>query len=236
MTPKSKTKLTPEDLLMNQLFQGREQNLENNSLVVPNGGGGIIQKIRFYSQQDYPGSLPADVIEVVKISIAEKIPVKEGDKLCNRHGNKGIVSRILPESSMPYSSDGTPIDIMVNPLGVPSRMNVGQLFEMHLAHAAVKSGHKVSTPIFNGATIEDLTAIMKRGDLPQDGKTVLYDGETGKPFDQKIAIGYIYYLKLSHMVETKIHARNTGPYALITQQPLKGKAQNGGQRFGEMEV
>ena len=236
VTPRSKGKMTPEDVLINQIFQGREQNLENNSLIVPNGGGGIVQKIRFYSQKDYPGSLSADVIEVVKVSIVQKMPIKQGDKLCNRHGNKGVVSRILPETSMPYLKDGTPVDIMVNPLGVPSRMNVGQLLEMHLAHAATKLNYKVATPIFNGANIDDLRQIISDSGLSVDGKEVLYDGETGKPFDQKVAVGHIYYLKLSHMVETKIHARNTGPYALVTQQPLKGKAQNGGQRFGEMEV
>lgn len=236
VTPRSKGKLTPEDVLLNQLFQGREQNLDNNSLIVPNGGGGIVQKIRYYSEKEYPGSLPADVIEVVKVSVVQKMPIKQGDKLCNRHGNKGVVSRILPESSMPFLADGTPIDIMINPLGVPSRMNVGQLLEMHLAHAANRLQHKVSTPIFNGATIDDLRKIMVDSNLSLDGKEVLYDGETGQAFDQKVAVGHMYYLKLSHMVETKIHARNTGPYALITQQPLKGKAQNGGQRFGEMEV
>ena len=236
VTPRSKGKLTPEDILLNQLFQGREQNLDNNSLVVPNGGGGIVQNIRYYSADDYRGALPADVIEEIRVSIVQKMPVKQGDKLCNRHGNKGVVSRILPESSMPYLADGTPIDIMVNPLGVPSRMNVGQLLELHLSYAATKLGYKVVTPIFNGANINDLNKIIQESKLSPDGKEVLYDGETGQPFDQKIAIGNMYYLKLSHMVETKIHARNTGPYSLVTQQPLKGKAQNGGQRFGEMEV
>ena len=236
VTVRSKGQLTPEDVLLNHLFHGRERNLDNNSLVVPNGGGGIVQKVCYFSQNDYKGSLPADVIEVVKISVVQKIPIKEGDKLCNRHGNKGIVSRILPASSMPFLVDGTPVDIMVNPLGVPSRMNVGQLLEMHFAYAANKLGYKVSTPIFNGANVDDLLAIMKESNLSPDGKETLYDGETGLPFDQRVAVGIMYFLKLSHMVETKIHARNNGPYALITQQPLKGKAQNGGQRFGEMEV
>ena len=236
VTPKEKAKHSPEDILLNNIFHGREQHVENNSLVVPNGGGGIVQKIKRYSEKEYATSLSSDVIEVIKVFVVQKIYLKEGDKLANRHGNKGVISRILPENSMPYLSDGTAIDIMINPLGVPSRMNVGQLLEMHLSYASKKLGNKISTPIFNGANVEDLKLLMAKAKVSPEGKETLYDGETGVAFDRKIAVGMMYYLKLSHMVETKIHARNVGPYGLITQQPLKGKAQNGGQRFGEMEV
>ena len=236
VTPRDKGQITPEDRLLNQLFKGRERNVENNSLVVPVGDYGIVQKIKRYSSADYDVPLNSDVIEVIKVFVARKIPILVGDKIASRHGNKGVISQILPENSMPFLADGTPVDILINPLGVPSRMNVGQLLEMHLGYAARKLQTGVITPIFNGVNKDNLAQIMQEAQVDLTGKEYLYSGETGEPFHKKVAVGVIYYMKLSHMVETKIHARNIGPYALITQQPLKGKAQNGGQRFGEMEV
>ncbi len=236
VTPKDKGQRTPEDILLNQLFKGREQPAENNSLVVPTGMHGIVQDIKHYREKDLKETLSSEVIEVIKIFIAKKIPIKEGDKLASRHGNKGVVSRILPRNSMPYMKDGRSLDIMINPLGVPSRMNVGQLLEMHFGYAAKKLGIKIACPVFIGPNSEQLQEIMKKAGHSPTGKEILYDGETGEKFDQPIAIGLIYYMKLSHMVESKIHSREIGPYTLVTQQPLKGKAKNGGQRFGEMEV
>lgn len=236
VTPRDKGQITPEDRLLNQLFRGREQNVENSSLTVATGDYGIVQRVQRYSSVDYDITLNSDVIEIIKVFVARKIPIQVGDKIASRHGNKGVISQILPENSMPFLADGTPVDILINPLGVPSRMNVGQLLEMHFGYAAHKLNVKIATPIFNGASKQDLKAIMQEANVDLSGKEFLYDGETGLPFDQKVAVGILYYLKLSHMVNTKIHARNVGPYTLITQQPLKGKAQNGGQRFGEMEV
>lgn len=236
VTPRDKGQITAEDRLLNQLFKGREQNVENNSLIVPTGDYGIVQRVQRYHEKDYDVGTNSDVIEIVKVFVARKIPILVGDKIASRHGNKGVISQILPENSMPFLADGTPVDILINPLGVPSRMNVGQLLEMHFGYAAQKLNLRLATPVFNGANKDDVQNLMREAEVDLSGKEVLYDGETGLPFDQKVAVGIIYYLKLSHMVETKIHARNVGPYALITQQPLKGKAQNGGQRFGEMEV
>lgn len=236
VTPKDRGQKTPEDILLHQLFKGREQNVENNSLTVPTGVHGIVQKIKRYNETDFANSMTAEVIEVIKVYIAQKISIKEGDKLASRHGNKGVISRVLPENSMPYTADGRSIDIMINPLGVPSRMNTGQLVEMLLARAAEKLDIHIESPVFSKTNAEDLKAAMREAKINTSGKEVLYDGETGESFDQPIAIGSLYYMKLSHMVDTKIHARETGPYSLITQQPLKGKSQNGGQRFGEMEV
>jgi DNA-directed RNA polymerase subunit beta len=180
--------------------------------------------------------LPAGVLKRVVVYIATKRKLQEGDKMAGRHGNKGIVSRILPEEDMPYLQDGTPVDIVLNPLGVPSRMNVGQLLETHLGWAAHALGFYAETPVFNGATEEEIRGMLKEANLPEDGKTTVYDGYTGEPFDQKVTVGYIYMLKLNHLVDEKIHARSIGPYSLVTQQPLGGKAHFGGQRFGEMEV
>ncbi len=236
VTPRDKGQITAEDRLLNQLFKGREQNVENNSLIVPTGDYGIVQRIQRYNNKDYDITGNSDVIEIIKVFVARKIPILVGDKIASRHGNKGVISQILPENSMPFLVDGTPVDILINPLGVPSRMNVGQLLEMHFGYAAKKLNLKLANPVFNGANKDDVQKLMQEAQVDLSGKEVLYDGETGLPFDQKVAVGMIYYLKLSHMVETKIHARNVGPYALVTQQPLKGKAQNGGQRFGEMEV
>jgi len=180
--------------------------------------------------------LPAGVLKKVVVYIATKRKVSEGDKMAGRHGNKGVVARILPEEDMPFLEDGTPIEIILNPLGVPSRMNVGQLLETHLGWAAHVLGLECETPVFNGATEEEIRALLREAKLPEDGKTTIYDGHTGLPFDQKVTIGYIYMLKLIHLVDEKIHARSIGPYSLVTQQPLGGKAHFGGQRFGEMEV
>lgn len=236
ITPKRKEQKNPEDLLLDQLFKGREYNVENNSLTVPNSVSGTIQKIEIFKEDSFGENITAEVIEIVKVYIARKICLKEGDKMASRHGNKGVISRILPQNSMPYLADGTIIDIMINPLGVISRMNVGQLLEMHLGYAAKKLNIKVAVPVFQGLGLNKIKELMKKAGLDSEGKETLYDGETGEKFDQKIALGYMYYMKLSHMVHTKLHAREVGPYSLIAQQPLKGKTQNGGQRFGEMEV
>jgi DNA-directed RNA polymerase subunit beta len=180
--------------------------------------------------------LPPGVKQLVKVTIAIRRKISVGDKMAGRHGNKGVVSKIVPVEDMPYMADGTPVDIVLNPLGVPSRMNVGQIMETHLGWAAKKMGHHLATPVFDGAKIDDIKSMLKEADLPTNGKTVLHDGYTGEPFDNPVTVGYMYMLKLSHLVDDKIHARSIGPYSLVTQQPLGGKAQFGGQRFGEMEV
>jgi DNA-directed RNA polymerase subunit beta len=180
--------------------------------------------------------LPPGVVQLVKVKIATKRHLSVGDKMAGRHGNKGVIAKIVPVEDMPYLPDGTPLDILLNPLGVPSRMNVGQLLETHLGWAAEKLGIKVATPVFDGATIEEVKEYLKKAGLPEDGKSIVYDGLTGEPFDKEITVGQIYMMKLSHLVDDKIHARSIGPYSLVTQQPLGGKAQFGGQRFGEMEV
>ena len=180
--------------------------------------------------------LPPGVNEIVRCYIAQKRKISVGDKMAGRHGNKGVVSRILPSEDMPFLPDGTPLDIVLNPLGVPSRMNIGQVLEVHLGMAASRLGFKVATPVFDGANEKDIMNLLEEAGLRRDGKTVLYDGRTGQPFDNPVTVGYMYYLKLHHLVDDKIHARSTGPYSLVTQQPLGGKAQFGGQRFGEMEV
>jgi DNA-directed RNA polymerase subunit beta len=180
--------------------------------------------------------LPPGVVKLVKVFIAKKRRLSVGDKMAGRHGNKGVVSKVLPEEDMPYLADGTPVDIVLNPLGVPSRMNIGQIMETHLGWAAAKLGYTVATPVFAGATVEEIKAELRKAGLPEGGKTELYDGRNGERFDQPVTVGVIYMLKLSHLVDDKIHARSIGPYSLVTQQPLGGKAQFGGQRFGEMEV
>jgi DNA-directed RNA polymerase subunit beta len=180
--------------------------------------------------------LPNGVQQMVKVYVATKRQISVGDKMAGRHGNKGVISKILPEEDMPFLADGTPVDIILNPLGVPSRMNVGQIFETHLGWAAAKLGFKAITPVFDGASEEEIRQVLTEAGLPETGKTILYDGRTGEPFDQPVTVGYIYMLKLHHLVDDKVHARATGPYSLITQQPLGGKARFGGQRFGEMEV
>ncbi|AHI53453.1 DNA-directed RNA polymerase subunit beta [Spiroplasma sabaudiense Ar-1343] len=235
VTPKSQTQLSPEDKLLHAIFGEKSRNVKDNSLRVPNGGEGIVQSIRRFSRAD-GYDLPADILEVIKVFVVQKRKIQEGDKMAGRHGNKGVISKILPVEDMPYMEDGTPVDIMLNPQGVPSRMNIGQVLEIHLGMAAEKLGIKVSTPVFEGLNDEELQDIMAEAGMKNYGKVTLIDGRTGEAFDKPIAVGVMYMLKLSHMVDDKLHARNVGPYSLITQQPLGGKAQNGGQRFGEMEV
>ncbi|WP_368486351.1 DNA-directed RNA polymerase subunit beta [Spiroplasma sp. DGKH1] len=234
VTPKGQTQLSPEDKLLQAIFGEKSKNVKDNSLRVPNGGEGIVQAIKRFPREKY--ELAADVLEVVKVYIVQKRKIQEGDKMAGRHGNKGVISKILPIEDMPHLEDGTPVDIMLNPLGVPSRMNIGQVLEIHLGMAAKKLGQKVSTPVFDGMTNDELIELMDKAGMKNFGKEILVDGRTGEKFDNPVSVGVMYMLKLSHMVDDKLHARNVGPYSLITQQPLGGKAQNGGQRFGEMEV
>ncbi|ASP27814.1 DNA-directed RNA polymerase subunit beta [Spiroplasma corruscae] len=235
VTPKSQTQLSPEDKLLHAIFGEKSRNVKDNSLRVPNGGEGIVKSIKRFSKAD-GHDLPADILEVIKVYVVQKRKIQEGDKMAGRHGNKGVISKILPIEDMPHMEDGTPVDIMLNPQGVPSRMNIGQVLEIHLGMAAQKLGIKVSTPVFEGVKEEDLKDIMSEAGMTNYGKVKLIDGRTGEAFDKPISVGVMYMLKLSHMVDDKLHTRNIGPYSLITQQPLGGKAQNGGQRFGEMEV
>ena len=235
VTPKGQTQSTAEEKLLAAIFGEKSRNVKDNSLRVPNGGAGIVQSIKRYKRED-GFDLPSEVEEVVKIFIVQKRKIQEGDKMAGRHGNKGVISKVLPIEDMPFLEDGTPVDIMLNPLGVPSRMNIGQILELHLGMAAKTLGIKVATPVFDGAKNQDLLDIMKEAKYNDFDKLTLYDGLTGEKFAKKISVGIMYMLKLSHMVDDKLHARNVGPYSLITQQPLGGKAQNGGQRFGEMEV
>jgi DNA-directed RNA polymerase subunit beta len=201
---------------------------------VPHGGGGIVQSVQILTKKD--GVLQSGVTENIRVYVVKKRKINEGDKMAGRHGNKGVISRILPREDMPYTADGRPVDIMLNPLGVPSRMNIGQVLEIHLGLAAKNLGITVATPVFDGVDDNDLKAIMKEAGIDEDGKTVLYDGRTGRPYENRISVGVMYMIKLSHMVDDKLHARSVGPYTLVTQQPMGGKAQNGGQLFGEMEV
>ena len=217
------------------IFAEKTKDVKDNSLKVPHGGAGIVLDVKRFKRED-GAELPAGVNEVVKVYIAQKRKISEGDKMSGRHGNKGVISRILPEEDMPYLPDGTPVDIMLNPLGVPSRMNIGQILEIHLGMACKKLGLHIATPVFDGISNEELFGLMEKAGMSPDGKTVLYDGRTGERFDERISVGVMYMIKLVHMVDDKLHARSTGPYSLVTQQPLGGKAQNGGQRFGEMEV
>lgn len=235
VTPKGQTQATAEEKLLAAIFGEKSRNVKDNSLRVPNGGAGIVQSIKRYARAD-GHELPSEVEEIVHVYIVQKRKIREGDKMAGRHGNKGVISKVLPVEDMPFLADGTPLDIMLNPLGVPSRMNVGQILELHLGMAAKTLGLKVATPVFDGLKNEDLLEIMKESKFNGFDKVDLYNGQTGEKFDRKISVGVMYMLKLSHMVDDKLHARNVGPYSLITQQPLGGKAQNGGQRFGEMEV
>ena len=235
ITPKGVTDPTPEERLLLAIFGEKSRDVRDTSLRVPHGGGGVVQSIQHFSKAKGDDLAPG-VNEVVRIYIVQKRKIQVGDKMAGRHGNKGVISNILPLEDMPFTSDGKPIDIMLNPQGVPSRMNIGQVLELHLGIAAQKLGIKVATPVFDGATIEDIEAIMAEAGLPSDGKEVLYDGRSGEPFENRVTVGIMYFVKLSHMVDDKLHARNVGPYTLVTQQPMGGKAQNGGQRFGEMEV
>lgn len=235
VTPKGQTDPTPEERLSQALFSDNSKDVKNTSLRVPHGGGGIVHRIEYFNRKD-GAELGPGVNERVRVFIVQKRKISEGDKMSGRHGNKGVISKILPIEDMPYMEDGTPIDIMLNPLGIPSRLNIGQVLEVHLGMAAKKLGIHVATPVFDGVTSEDLTEIMKEAGMSEDGKITLYDGRTGKKFDNRINVGVMYMIKLAHMVDDKLHARSEGPYTLVTQQPMGGKAQNGGQRFGEMEV
>ena len=235
VTPKGETDLGPEERLLRAIFGEKAREIRDTSLRVPHGEKGKVIGVKVFSRENND-DLPPGVNQLVKVFIAQKRKISEGDKISGRHGNKGVIAKILPEADMPFMSDGTPIEIVLNPLGVPSRMNVGQVLEVHLGWVAETLGLRVITPIFNGAKEEEIEEALLEAGLPKDGKTILYDGRTGRPFDQKVTVGYSYILKLAHLVADKIHARSTGPYSLVTQQPLGGKAQFGGQRFGEMEV
>ena len=235
VTPKGMAELTSEEKLLHAIFGEKTREVRDTSLRVPHGGDGIVHDIKVYSRKDND-ELPAGVSKVIRVYIIQKRKIQVGDKMSGRHGNKGVISLILPQEDMPYLPDGTPVDIMLNPQGVPSRMNFGQILEVHMGMACKKLGVHVATPVFDGAHIDDIQAMMKEAGMDEDGKTVLYDGRTGEPFDHRINVGVMYMIKLHHMVDDKLHARSTGPYSLVTQQPLGGKAQFGGQRFGEMEV
>ena len=235
VTPKGETELTAEERLLRAIFGEKAREVRDSSLKVPHGEAGIIVDVKVFTRENGDELAPG-VNKVVRVYIAQKRKISVGDKMAGRHGNKGVVSRILPQEDMPFLPDGTPLDIVLNPLGVPSRMNIGQVLEVHLGYAAHALGWKVATPIFDGANEKDIRETLKLAGLREDGKTVLYDGRTGEPFDNLVTVGYPYYLKLHHLVDDKIHARSTGPYSMVTQQPLGGKAQFGGQRFGEMEV
>lgn len=235
ITPKGGAEPSPAERLIQEIIGEKAKEFRDSSLRIPHGGGGVVQKVQYFSKKN-GDILPDGVIEQIKVFVAKKRKIREGDKMAGRHGNKGVISKILPREDMPYMQDGTTVDIMLNPLGVPSRMNIGQVLEIHIGKAAQKLGIKVATPVFDGIENNQVVEIMKEAGLPEDGKTVLYDGRTGEPFKSKISVGVMYMIKLSHMVDDKLHARNVGPYTLVTQQPMGGKAQNGGQRFGEMEV
>ncbi|HHX36768.1 MAG TPA: DNA-directed RNA polymerase subunit beta [Clostridiaceae bacterium] len=235
ITPKGETEMTPEERLYRAIFGEKVREVRDTSVRVPHGEYGIVVDIKEFNR-DNDDDLKHGVIRLVRVYIAQKRKISVGDKMAGRHGNKGVISRILPEEDMPFLPDGTPLDIVLNPLGVPSRMNIGQLLEVHLGRAAKALGWKVATPVFDGASKDDVRDAFKEAGIDEDGKSILYDGRTGEPFENKVTIGMMYYLKLHHLVDDKIHARSIGPYSLVTQQPLGGKAQFGGQRFGEMEV
>ena len=235
VTPKGETELTAEERLLRAIFGEKAREVRDTSLRLPHGITGIVVDVKVFTREA-GDELPPGVNKVVRVYIAQKRKISVGDKMAGRHGNKGVVSRILPPEDMPFLADGTPLDIVLNPLGVPSRMNIGQVLEVHLGYAAKKLGWKVMTPVFDGATHEDIEECLRMAGINPSGKSILYDGRTGEPFDNPVTVGIMYYLKLHHLVDDKIHARSTGPYSLITQQPLGGKAQFGGQRFGEMEV
>ncbi len=235
VTPKGQTEPTPEEKLLMAIFAEKTKDGKDSSLRVPHGGAGIVLDVKTFSRKNGDELAPG-VNEVVRVYIVQKRKISEGDKMSGRHGNKGVISRILPVEDMPFLPDGTPIDIMLNPLGVPSRMNIGQILEIHLGMACKKLGLKIATPVFDGMSNEEIFDLMAKAGMEKDGKTILYDGRTGDRFDERISVGVMYMIKLVHMVDDKLHARATGPYSLVTQQPLGGKAQNGGQRFGEMEV
>ncbi len=235
VTPKGMAELTSEEKLLHAIFGEKTREVRDTSLRVPHGGEGIVHDVKIFTKED-TDELPAGVSKIVRVYIAQKRKISVGDKMAGRHGNKGVISLVLPEEDMPYLPNGKPVDILLNPLGVPSRMNIGQILEMHLGMAAKELDIYVATPVFDGATRTEIVDALKEAGLDEDGKAVLYDGRTGEPFDNRISVGVMYMIKLHHMVDDKLHARSTGPYSLVTQQPLGGKAQFGGQRFGEMEV
>lgn len=235
VTPKGETELTAEERLLRAIFGEKAREVRDTSLRVPHGEAGTIVDVKVFTR-DNSDELGPGVNQIIRIYIAQKRKISVGDKMAGRHGNKGVISRILPEEDMPFMPDGTPVDVVLNPLGVPSRMNLGQVLEVHLGAAARMLGWKTATPVFDGATEEDIDSMLQMAGLETNGKTILYDGRTGEAFDKPITVGVMYMLKLHHLVDDKIHARSTGPYSLVTQQPLGGKAQFGGQRFGEMEV
>jgi DNA-directed RNA polymerase subunit beta len=235
VTPKGETELTPEERLLRAIFGEKAREVRDSSLRVPHGEAGKIVAVKRFSR-DKGDELPPGVNQLVRVYIAQKRKISEGDKMAGRHGNKGVISKILPEEDMPFLEDGTPVQIVLNPLGVPSRMNIGQILECHMGWSAKALGMNIATPVFDGANEEDVFEKFREAGLPETGKAVLYDGRTGEKFDHEVTVGYVYMLKLAHLVDDKIHARSIGPYSLVTQQPLGGKAQFGGQRFGEMEV
>ena len=235
VTPKGMADLTSEEKLLHAIFGEKTREVRNSSLTVPHGGDGIVHDVKIYTKADND-EMPSGVSKVIRVYIIQKRKIQVGDKMSGRHGNKGVISLILPQEDMPYLPDGTPVDIMLNPQGVPSRMNIGQILELHMGMACKKLGVHIATPVLDGAKKDDIAKMMKEAGMDEDGKTVLYDGRTGEPFDNRINVGVMYMIKLHHMVDDKLHARATGPYSLVTQQPLGGKAQFGGQRFGEMEV
>jgi DNA-directed RNA polymerase subunit beta len=235
ITPKGETELTAEERLLRAIFGEKAREVKDSSLRLPHGERGIVVEVREFNRETGDELLPG-VNRLVRVSVAQKRKISVGDKMAGRHGNKGVIAKILPVEDMPFLPDGTPVDIVLNPLGVPSRMNIGQILETHLGWAMKSLGLLAATPVFDGATEEHIRARLRQAGLPENGKSQLFDGRTGDAFDREVTVGYIYMMKLHHLVEDKIHARSTGPYSLITQQPLGGKAQFGGQRFGEMEV
>jgi len=235
VTPKGETELTAEERLLRAIFGEKAREVRDTSLRIPHGESGIVVDVKVFTRE-HGDELPPGVNQLVRVYVAQKRKISVGDKMAGRHGNKGVISRILPIEDMPFLADGTPLQIVLNPLGVPSRMNIGQVLETHLGYAAKVLNWKIATPVFDGANEDDIIATLKLAGLPEDGKSILYDGRTGEPFDNRVTVGYMYFLKLANLVDDKIHARSTGPYSLVTQQPLGGKAQFGGQRFGEMEV
>ncbi|MDE5539911.1 MAG: DNA-directed RNA polymerase subunit beta, partial [Bacilli bacterium] len=235
VTPKGVQELTSEEKLLHAIFGEKTREVRDTSLRVEHGAAGIVHDVKIYTKEN-SDELPAGVSKIIRVYIIQKRKIQVGDKMSGRHGNKGVISLVLPEEDMPYLPNGKPVDVMLNPLGVPSRMNIGQILELHLGMAGKLQGCHYATPVFDSATWDDIKEEMASAGMDSDGKTVLYNGRTGEPFDQRISVGVMYMLKLHHMVDDKLHARATGPYSLVTQQPLGGKAQFGGQRFGEMEV
>ena len=235
ITPKGQTEPSPDEKLLMAIFGEKTKEGKDTSLRVPHGGAGTVVDVKVFSRKQGHEMAPG-VNEVIRVYIAQKRKIQEGDKMAGRHGNKGVISKILPQEDMPFLEDGTPVDIMLNPLGVPSRMNIGQILEFHLGMAGKRLGVKFATPVFEGVTNDELVKLMAEAGMAPDGKEVLRDGRTGERFDARVAVGVMYMIKLNHMVDDKLHARAIGPYSMVTQQPLGGKAQNGGQRVGEMEV